>query len=130
MVTKTHTNPEKPNGSKATENDDRGPVEEVALVVPEIDDPSLPVMTFRAWFLYLASCVLLIFLNTFFTYRTKPLTISAILIQISALPIGKFMARTLPTTEYSLFGRRFSLNPEPFNILECNDFWLRKKWRE
>ncbi|KAM7271422.1 hypothetical protein ACFE04_030636 [Oxalis oulophora] len=96
----------------------RCPVEEVALVVPETDDPTLPVMTFRAWFLGLASCTIIIFLNTFFTYRTQPLTISAILMQIAVLPIGKFMSRTLPTREYSLFGWSFSLNPGPFNMKE------------
>lgn len=107
-----------PNGETASSAEERCPIEEVALVVPETDDPSLPVLTFRAWVLGLGSCVLLIFLNTFFTFRTQPLTISAILMQISVLPIGKFMAATLPTTEYSLFGRRFSLNPGPFNMKE------------
>ncbi|CAN7132206.1 unnamed protein product [Brassica rapa subsp. narinosa] len=97
---------------------ERCPVEEVALMVPETDDPTLPVMTFRAWFLGLSSCVLLIFLNTFFTYRTQPLTISAILMQIAVLPIGKFMARTLPTTSHRLMGWEWSLNPGPFNIKE------------
>ena len=98
--------------------EDRCPVEEVALVVPETDDPSLPVMTFRAWFLGLTSCVLLIFLNTFFIYRTQPLTISAILMQIGVLPVGKFMAATLPTRKYSVMGWSFSLNPGPFNMKE------------
>ncbi|KAK8658011.1 hypothetical protein V6N13_036227 [Hibiscus sabdariffa] len=74
MGSKTHTDPEKLNEAKTTENEDRSPMEEVALVVPETDDPSFPVMTFRAWFLDLTSCVVLIFLNTFFTYRTQPLT--------------------------------------------------------
>lgn len=97
---------------------DRCPVEEVALVVPETDDPSLPVMTFRAWSLGLSSCVLLIFLNTFFTFRTQPLTISAILMQIAVLPIGRFMATILPTKEYSFLGWRFTLNPGPFNMKE------------
>jgi len=97
---------------------DRCPVEEVALVVPETDDPSIPVMTFRAWFLGLASCVLLIFLNTFFTFRTQPLTISAILMQIAVLPVGRFMASTLPTKEYNFLGWRFTLNPGPFNMKE------------
>lgn len=106
---------EKPNGVPL---DDRCPVEEVALVVPETDDPSLPVMTFRAWFLGLTSCTLLIFLNTFFTYRTQPLTISAILMQIAVLPIGKFMATALPKKEYKLLGSSFSLNPGPFNMKE------------
>ncbi|CAA7046314.1 unnamed protein product [Microthlaspi erraticum] len=104
--------------SSSTEQHERCPVEEVALVVPETDDPTLPVMTFRAWFLGLTSCVLLIFLNTFFTYRTQPLTISAILMQIAVLPIGKFMARTLPTTSHKLMGKEFSFNPGPFNIKE------------
>lgn len=98
--------------------DDRCPIEEVALVVPETDDPTLPVMTFRSWFLGIASCILLIFLNTFFTFRTQPLAISAILMQIAVLPIGRFMASTLPTKEYSVLGWRFSLNPGPFNMKE------------
>ncbi|GKV18804.1 hypothetical protein SLEP1_g29140 [Rubroshorea leprosula] len=113
VTTENQTDVEKPNG-----DEDRSPVEEVALVVPETDDPSLPVMTFRVWFLGLTSCTLLIVLNTFFTYRTQPLTISAILMQIAVLPIGKFMASTLPNTECSLLGWRFSLNPGPFNMKE------------
>ncbi|KAL6546865.1 Oligopeptide transporter 3 [Orobanche minor] len=102
-----------------TAAEERCSVEEVALVVPETDDPTLPVMTFRSWVLGLSSCTILIFLNTFFIYRTQPLSISAILMQIAVLPIGKFMAATLPEKEYTAFGRwRFSLNPGPFNIKE------------
>ncbi|KAK8293457.1 hypothetical protein V6Z12_D06G190200 [Gossypium hirsutum] len=77
MATKTHTDPEKPNAAGTAENEGTSPVEEVALVVPETDDPTLPVLTFRAWFL-----------------------------------------GTLPTTQYSLLGWHFSLNPGPFNIKE------------
>lgn len=111
------------NGGERMEEEEeheRCPVEEVALVVPETDDPTLPVLTFRAWFLGMVSCVLLIFLNTFFIFRTQPLTISAILMQIAVLPMGKFMARVMPTRTYRLFGGRweFSLNPGPFNIKE------------
>ncbi|KAM3278143.1 hypothetical protein ACQJBY_045795 [Aegilops geniculata] len=97
---------------------ERYPVEEVALVVPETDDPATPVMTFRAWTLGLASCVVLIFLNTFFTYRTQPLTISGILAQILVLPVGRFMASVLPDREVRLLGGSFNLNPGPFNIKE------------
>ncbi|CAN4126992.1 unnamed protein product [Withania somnifera] len=77
-------------------------------------------MTFRAWFLGPSSCTILIFLNTFFIYRTQPLVISAILMQIAVLPIGKFMAATLPKKNFSLFGKwgSFLLNPGPFNIKE------------
>ncbi|OIT03463.1 oligopeptide transporter 3 [Nicotiana attenuata] len=106
------------NGEPPADHE-RCPVEEVALVVPETDDPTLPVMTFRAWFLGPTSCTLLIFLDTFFIYRTQPLTISAILMRIAVLPIEKFMAATLPKKNYTLFGRwGVSLNPGPFNIKE------------
>ncbi|THG11367.1 hypothetical protein TEA_018869 [Camellia sinensis var. sinensis] len=121
-----HASSDKMNGSDEAdvseeteaEPEERCRVEEVALVVPETDDPSLPVMTFRAWFLGITSCTLLIFLNTFFIYRTQPLTISAILMQIAVLPIGKFMASTLPTRNFNLFGWSFSFNPGPFNMKE------------
>ncbi|KAK3218773.1 hypothetical protein Dsin_012743 [Dipteronia sinensis] len=116
-VRKQTDDSEKQNGGDESEERTCS-VEEVALIVPETDDPSMPVMTFRAWFLGLTSCTVLIFLNTFFTYRTQPLSISSILMQISVLPIGKLMAKTLPTKQYSLLGRSFSLNPGPFNIKE------------
>ncbi|MCL7029957.1 hypothetical protein MKW94_020206, partial [Papaver nudicaule] len=99
-------------------SDDHSPIEEVRLVVPETDDPSLPVMTFRVWFLGTVSCTILIFLNTFFTYRTQPLTISAILMQIGVLPVGKFMAAVLPKKDITILGKSFSLNPGPFNMKE------------
>ncbi|TXG60446.1 hypothetical protein EZV62_015019 [Acer yangbiense] len=107
-------------GDKAVDEEEimQCSVEEVELIVPKTDDPTLPVMTFRAWFLGLTSCMLLIFLNTFFTYRTQPLTISAILMQILVLPIGKFMAKTLPNNEFAFLGWKFSLNPGPFNMKE------------
>lgn len=38
--------------------------------------------------------------------------------QIAVLPIGKFMAATLPTKEYNFVGWRFTLNPGPFNMKE------------
>ncbi|KAE8057108.1 hypothetical protein FH972_013825 [Carpinus fangiana] len=104
-----------------TSSDDESPVEEVRLTVSNEDDPSLPVWTFRTWFLGLVSCVLLSFLNTFFQYRTEPLVISMISVQVGTLPIGRFMARALPTTTFRIPGfgnRQFSLNPGPFNMKE------------
>uniref|UniRef100_A0A0C9RPV2 TSA: Wollemia nobilis Ref_Wollemi_Transcript_4499_2841 transcribed RNA sequence n=1 Tax=Wollemia nobilis TaxID=56998 RepID=A0A0C9RPV2_9CONI len=108
-----------PEENEKEMEEDQSPIEEVALVVPVTDDPTLPVFTFRVWTLGFVSCVLLMFLNTFFTYRTQPLIISAILAQILVLPIGKFMARVVPTWSMRLpyFGE-CSLNPGPFNIKE------------
>ena len=102
-----------------SENDDVSPVEEVRLTVPNDDDPNLPVWTFRVWFLGLSSCVVLSFLNTFFMYRTEPLVISMISVQVATLPLGRFMARALPAAPLRLCGRQLlSLNPGPFNMKE------------
>ncbi|KAJ7569007.1 hypothetical protein O6H91_01G057000 [Diphasiastrum complanatum] len=95
-------------------------IEEVALTVSTVDDPSLPVWTFRTWTLGLISCVILSYLNTFFGYRTEPLTVTAISAQIAALPVGHFMAATLPNKIIAIpfTTWRFSLNPGPFNVKE------------
>ncbi|EXC33016.1 Oligopeptide transporter 4 [Morus notabilis] len=103
------------------DEDELSPIEEVRLTVTNTDDPTLPVWTFRMWFLGLLSCGLLSFLNQFFAYRTQPLVITQITVQVATLPIGHFMARTLPKTRFRLPGfgeRRFSVNPGPFNIKE------------
>ncbi|CAB4320276.1 unnamed protein product [Prunus armeniaca] len=103
------------------EDDDVSPIEQVRLTVTNTDDPTLPVWTFRMWFLGLLSCALLSFLNQFFSYRTEPLVITQITVQVSALPIGHFMAKVLPTNKFHIPGfgsRSFSLNPGPFNIKE------------
>ncbi|KAJ6896110.1 oligopeptide transporter 4 [Populus alba x Populus x berolinensis] len=114
------TDLEKPT-TDAVEDDDVSPIEEVRLTVANTDDPTLPVWTFRMWFLGLISCSLLAFLNQFFSYRTEPLLISQITVQIASLPIGRSMAAVLPKTKFKIPGfgsRTFSLNPGPFNIKE------------
>ncbi|XP_007018304.2 PREDICTED: oligopeptide transporter 2 [Theobroma cacao] len=105
----------------AVDEDDVSPVEEVRLTVSNDDDTTLPVWTFRMWFLGLFSCCLLSFLNTFFSYRTEPLQVTMISIQVASLPAGKFLARVLPTTKFKIPGfgsREFTLNPGPFNVKE------------
>lgn len=99
-------------------DDDESPVEEVRLTVANTDDTSLPVWTFRMWFLGILSCGILSFLNTFFSYRTEPLLISMISVQVATLPIGRFMAAVLPAKKFNLMGLEFSLNPGPFNMKE------------
>ncbi|XP_026433527.1 oligopeptide transporter 4-like [Papaver somniferum] len=97
------------------------PIEEVRVTVTNTDDHTLPVWTFRMWVLGTMSCCLLSFLNQFFSYRSQPLVVTQITVQVAALPIGHFMARVLPTTKFHIpgFGSRdFSLNPGPFNLKE------------
>ncbi|KAL2254488.1 UNVERIFIED_CONTAM: Oligopeptide transporter 4 [Sesamum indicum] len=98
--------------------EDESPIEEVRLTVTNTDDPTLPVWTFRMWFLGLLSCALLSFLNQFFAYRTEPLLITQITVQVATLPIGHFLAAVLPETKFRFGGRVFSLNPGPFNMKE------------
>lgn len=90
------------------------------LTVSTADDPSEPCLTFRTWVLGVISCVLLSFVNQFFGYRTNQLSISAVCVQIVALPVGRWMARALPATEVRLpfTGWGFSLNPGPFTMKE------------
>uniref|UniRef100_A0A8I7B2H7 Oligopeptide transporter n=1 Tax=Hordeum vulgare subsp. vulgare TaxID=112509 RepID=A0A8I7B2H7_HORVV len=88
------------------------------LTVPVTDDPSLPVWTFRMWTMGFLSFALLSFLNQFFAYRSEPIVISQISIQVVALPIGHFLAWVLLEKKFSVFGRECSLNPGPFNVKE------------
>lgn len=104
-------------------DDNTSPVEEVAMTVPNTDDPTLPVWTIRMWVLGLGSCAGLAFVNEFFQYRSEPMKISALSATLAALPIGQFMAYVLPKTVVRIpffRGRSwsFSLNPGPFNIKE------------
>ncbi|XP_065870079.1 oligopeptide transporter 4 [Euphorbia lathyris] len=113
------SDPEKPIST--IEDDDVSPIEEVRLTVANTDDPTLPIWTFRMWFLGLISCCLLSFLNMFFSYRTEPLVITQITVQVATLPIGRFMAAVLPSTKFGIPGfgsKKYSLNPGPFNMKE------------
>ncbi|KAJ4962257.1 hypothetical protein NE237_022196 [Protea cynaroides] len=103
------------------EEEELSPIEQVRLTVTNTDDPSLPVWTFRMWTLGLLSCCMLSFLNQFFSYRTEPIIITQLTVQVASLPAGRFMALVLPRTKFRLLGmgsREFSLNPGPFNIKE------------
>jgi OPT family oligopeptide transporter len=102
-----------------TEVDD-SPIEQVILTVSITDDPTQPALTFRTWIIGFVSCVALAFVNQFFGFRTNPLTITAVSAQIVALPVGKLMAATLPTTIYKVPFTKwsFTLNPGPFNLKE------------
>ncbi|KAM0935382.1 putative oligopeptide transporter, OPT superfamily [Dioscorea sansibarensis] len=109
-------------GAGVVESEDEiSPIEEVRLTVTNTDDPTLPVWTFRMWFLGILCCSLLSFLNQFFAYRTNPLIITQITVQVASLPAGRFLASVLPTTRFKIPGfgdQEFSLNPGPFNMKE------------
>ncbi|KAJ3707047.1 hypothetical protein LUZ61_010752 [Rhynchospora tenuis] len=103
------------------EEEENSPVEQVRMTVLTTDDPTLPVWTFRMWVIGIFSCALMSFLNQFFSYRTEPLIITSITVQVASLPAGRLLANILPEKKFRLPGfgdRLFSLNPGPFNIKE------------
>ncbi|KAK3832927.1 MAG: OPT family small oligopeptide transporter [Linnemannia elongata] len=91
------------------EEEENSPIPEVAAIVSNKDEPNLPVMTFRYWVMGILFACLLSFFNQFFWFRTHPMTLSTLVIQLISYPFGRFMARVLPEGP---------LNPGPFNIKE------------
>jgi len=108
------------------EEEEDSPYPEVRASVSNIDDPEMPVLTFRTWLMGTFFCIVISAVNTFFNLRYPAPLITPILVQILSYPIGKVLARFLPISEYQLpmWSRRiglpdyFSLNPGPFNIKE------------
>ncbi|KAG0227022.1 OPT family small oligopeptide transporter [Mortierella sp. GBAus27b] len=91
------------------EEEENSPIPEVAAIVSNRDDPTLPVMTFRYYVMAVIFSIILSFFNQFFWFRTSPMTISTLVIQLLSYPFGKFMAKVLPPGP---------LNPGPFSIKE------------
>ncbi|KAG0247617.1 hypothetical protein BG011_001172, partial [Mortierella polycephala] len=95
--------------SVVLEEEENSPIPEVAAIVSNKDDPTLPVMTFRYYVMGVLFSLVLSFFNQFFWFRTHPMMISTLVIQLLSYPFGKLMARFLP---YGI------LNPGPFSIKE------------
>ncbi|GJN69915.1 hypothetical protein PLICBS_003967 [Purpureocillium lilacinum] len=94
------------------------PYPEVRAVVDPTDDPSMPVNTFRAWFLGSVFAILGTGIDQFFSLRYPTIFIVSYVAQLLSYPCGVFMARVLPTGVIPLGPLSFSLNPGPFNQKE------------
>ncbi len=89
---------------------DTSPFPEVRAVVPETDDPAMPVNTFRAWFLGIIFVFIGAGVNQFFSLRYPGVHIVALVAELLAYPLGVMLATTLPICR---------LNPDRhFNIKE------------
>ncbi|KAG1715802.1 hypothetical protein ID866_1378 [Astraeus odoratus] len=104
--------------SSSWEYDDESPYPEVRAAVSSVDDPTMPVNTFRMWFLGVFYTVFVSGLNQFFSFRYPSVIITGIVAQLTALPLGKGLERILPTTRFNTLGFTWSLNPGPFTIKE------------
>ncbi|SAL98480.1 hypothetical protein [Absidia glauca] len=99
-----------PASIHANDEEEDSPIEEVRSVVPNTDDPTLPVYTFRMWFLGIVFTGVLGFVNQFFWYRKNAMTISTLVVQLLSFPLGKLMEKTIPSSRF--------FNPGPFNMKE------------
>ncbi|KAK9468751.1 OPT oligopeptide transporter protein-domain-containing protein [Lipomyces arxii] len=94
------------------------PYPEVRSVCTPTDDPSIPVETFRAYFIatiWVAGCC---FINQLFQYRQPFLSISSQVVQILIFPCGQFMARVMPHKSIRLWRWSINLNPGPWSFKE------------
>ncbi|KAJ7615908.1 OPT-domain-containing protein [Roridomyces roridus] len=90
------------------------PYAEVRAIVSNHDDPSLPTNTFRVWVLGSLFVAAGAFLNQFFSIRFPNIGIGPNVAQILVVPLAKLM-EMLPSTTFTTFGYKWSLNPSPFN---------------
>ncbi|KAJ1022373.1 hypothetical protein NDA13_005282 [Ustilago tritici] len=94
------------------------PYPEVRAAVSNVDDPSMPVMTFRTWVLGMLFTIVIPGVNQLLSYRYPTVTITSFVAQLLAYPMGCFMARLLPTKVFKTPFGSFTLNPGPFNVKE------------
>ncbi|KAF9198035.1 hypothetical protein BGZ49_001266 [Haplosporangium sp. Z 27] len=93
-------------------------IEAVRVAVPVTDDPTLPVLTFRFWVLSFIFSVVGSVIWQYYYFRSTSGTFSIYFVILVTYPLGKLMAKILPTYSVSVFGFGMSLNPGPFNIKE------------
>ncbi|KAE8224587.1 hypothetical protein CF319_g2545 [Tilletia indica] len=91
---------------------------EVRAAVSNIDDPDMPVNTFRMWLMALIFTILLTGLNQFFSFRYPSVRVSPLVVQLIAYPVGVGLAKILPTRVWKTPFGSFTMNPGPFNVKE------------
>lgn len=88
------------------------------------DDPTLPIFTFRMWFLALGLSCFGAVLGQIFYFRPQTITVSQLFLQIISFILGKVLEDILPgpnaNARFRTRDNRFwrFMNPSPFNIKE------------
>ncbi|KAJ1035190.1 hypothetical protein NDA18_000786 [Ustilago nuda] len=115
------------------EEDDDSPYPEVRASVSNLDDSTMPSITFRSVLLGLGLSAFASAVNTFLSQRNPPIQIVAIIIQILAHPLGMILANILPIRSFyfrppslrkvnsakrASRSHAWSFNPGPWNIKE------------
>ncbi|KAK9243046.1 OPT oligopeptide transporter protein-domain-containing protein [Lipomyces tetrasporus] len=94
------------------------PYPEVRSVCSPIDDPTIPVETFRAYLIGLIWVVVGSFVNQMMGFRQPSVSLSSKVIQILIYPCGEILARILPAWRIPLGPLSFHLNPGPWTFKE------------
>ncbi|KAL2709256.1 Oligopeptide transporter 2 [Kluyveromyces marxianus] len=93
------------------------PYPEVTVTSP-IDDESIPVETFRAYFFGFFWTILGAGVNEFFSHRKPLISLTAPVMQILLYPCGKFFERVLPNRVFKLGKVSVNFNPGPWSYKE------------
>ncbi|TIA25895.1 small oligopeptide transporter, OPT family [Aureobasidium pullulans] len=99
---------------------DTSPYPEVRAVVPETDDPSMPLNTLRMWIVGIIWTMLGSGVNQFFSLRYPAVHIVSLVAELLAFPMGVGLAHILPiyTLDLGPLGK-WNINPDRhFNIKE------------
>ncbi|KAK7443795.1 hypothetical protein VKT23_015576 [Stygiomarasmius scandens] len=94
--------------------EDDSPYPEVRSAVANVDDPTIPVSTFRSWVIGLVWAIIIPGLNQFFFFRFPSVTITSLVAQLLAYPVGRAWAKIVPNVR--IMG--IDINPGPFSIKE------------
>ncbi|OTB01636.1 hypothetical protein M426DRAFT_323271 [Hypoxylon sp. CI-4A] len=80
---------------------DTSPFPAVRAVVPETDDPAMPVNTLRAWLLGIVFVFLGAGVNQFFSLRYPAVHIVSLVAELLAYPLGVALANVLPISRFN-----------------------------
>ena len=91
---------------------DHSPYPEVRAVCPppSLDDPTIPIETFRSYFLGLIWLILSAGFNEFFAHRLVSISVTTAVIQMFLYPMGRSWAKWVPCWGFNIKGKRFALN--------------------
>lgn len=99
------------------DNEENSPYEEVRVVVRNYDE-DIPCSTVRAWVLGIVLVFVGASVNTVFSLRKPAISLSTLIAQLVSYVLGTLWAKTMPTRVFTTFGRKWTLNPGPFNVKE------------
>ncbi|OAA55787.1 small oligopeptide transporter [Niveomyces insectorum RCEF 264] len=100
-------------------DENTSPFASVRAVVPETDDPDMPVNTFRAWFLGIIFVMLGSGVNQFFSLRYPGVHIVALVAELLAFPLGVLLANVLPLGRFNP-DRRFNIKEHAMVTIMSN----------